>query len=240
MFQQTYMNGKINILTTSAVYNEAADFIKNGNFNYQNGLYVCETDFFAISLIISGVGGANATYYLTKITTEKKFDLLLDFGVCGIYGNNEEMIGKIVCPDKAYFADYGFENRPDGTFKPLDNDGISINLANKFSNLFNVETGAVNTRCFPSTDEKNLERVLKFFPAKYETMESAYCANVCKLQKINYLELRCISNTIEKNCNGKWNLSTAFFNLGRFMFDIFFGNNSETFFNFVKSENKVF
>ena len=234
------MSERINILMSAAVYREAEKFINDGRLVFDNGLYCCKTDFFSIDLILTGVGGAGATYYLTRQTMKKEYDFVLGFGVCGVYSNDKLLVGQMVCPNKAFFADLGFENRKNAAFLPLDANGISIKVSERFSTAFNIATGAVNTRNFPSTKPNNLDVVLKNFTAKYETMESAYCANVCRLQKKSYLELRCVSNTIEQNCAGFWNLSVSFYNLGLFLYDIFFGKNSETFYNFVKLEIEPF
>lgn len=224
------------ILICSATEKEISDFIKNNAFTKTGSLeYSKKNSHTEMTIIIIGCGRHSAIYNLTKIFSQRKFDLVILAGVCGSYNLNDKP-GMMFVTDKAAFADAGIIDQ-NNNFIPLNetdfflNDNLKYNKgyltnsrAEYFSKLFNIEKASVNEVCITLTDKTTLDRIKKYFDSRLETMESASFYYVCKRENITFVELRCCSNRVAPKNEEVWNLSFAIECLDLFLQRIFFKN----------------
>ena len=177
----------------------------------------------SMDILVTGVGIAPVVFYLTKKVLENKYDFIIQAGIAGSFAGCFNL-GQTVMVKEDTFGDLGIEE-----------DG-------KFQTLF--ETGFMDKNEFPYTNgwlinnhilfEKNILPVAKGitvnkvtendlqnkinkekFSAGVESMEGAAFHYVCLQQKINFLQLRCISNRVGERDKSKWKIKEAIENLNK-------------------------
>ena len=172
-------------------------------------------------IFITGTGTFLPVYTLTKLFSEREYDLAIFFGICGVYDKNEDLL-KLYSVEKTVFSDCGIEDE-NQNFLPLKDSNFFDENAFKMSDgwfinpsakIFGFETAACNTvnRCV--TEKSHVGKMLKTFPAKIETMESAAFALVCLNENQKFLEIRCSSNYVAPKNEKKWQVLPAIKKLG--------------------------
>lgn len=174
-------------------------------------------------ILITGVGIPATVFHLTKKLSEKKYDFLIQAGIAGTFNDNDDLAEVVEVKEDA-FADLGIEEN------------------RNFKTLF--ETGFINKNDFPYTNGwlinshsifgKNILRRVKGitvnkigndqlqnrmirekFSPDVESMEGAAFHYVCLQQKINFLQLRSISNHVGERDKSKWKLKESVENLNK-------------------------
>ena len=175
----------------------------------------------SVDILISGVGIAPVVFYLTKKIFENKYDFIIQAGIAGSFTDRFNL-GETVMVKEDTFADVGIEEN------------------GKIQTLF--ETGFMDKNEFPYTNgwlinkrdllQKNILPVVKGitvnkvtgddlqnkineekFSAAVESMEGAAFHYVCLQQKINFLQLRSISNKVGERDKAQWKIKEAIENL---------------------------
>jgi len=174
-------------------------------------------------ILITGVGIPATIFHLTKKLIEKKFDCVIQAGLAGSFVDSINA-GEVFFVKEDTFADIGIDEN--GIFKDLfdyqflnKNDFPFTNgqLVNDHFNLEKIsliEARAVTINKI--TDDKNqLEKIIKKYSPQLESMEGAAFHYVCLQQKIDFLQLRSISNKVGERNKTKWHLEKAIENLSR-------------------------
>lgn len=196
----------MNVLVVSATESEIKSFASENN---------------NADVLITGVGIPATIFHLTKKLLQKNYDLVIQAGIAGAFSNDLKK-GSVLLVNKDTFGDIGiYENK---NYKTL----FDADLMNKnefpFSNgwLINHDKYLLHSPLLSATgitvnkitDEveqiKNLAE--KFNPA-IESMEGAALHYVCLQQKINFLQLRSISNSVGERNKQKWAMKEAITNL---------------------------
>ncbi len=181
-----------------------------------------------VEILITGVGIPATVFYLTKKLLEKKYDYVIQAGIAGSF-NNHFNLAEVVLVKEDAFADLGIEEN--GNFQTLfetgfinKNDFPFINgwLINSHpffetSVLPAVKGITVNKIC--ENDSQN-ETVKEKFSPDVESMEGAAFHYVCLQQKINFLQLRGISNHVGERDKSKWEIKESIKNLNKKLFKI--------------------
>jgi len=194
------------LLVVSATELEIKPFFENNNF----------TD-----VLITGVGIPASIYYLTRKLTDEKYDLVIQAGIGGTFNKifnegdvvviNQDTFGDLGIDEKGIFStlfDLGFINANNFPFK----DGWLSNDNKYFSNSALPLAKAVTANKI-TDDGKQLKKLHEKFNADIESMEGAAFHYVCLQQKINFLQLRSISNSVGERDKTKWKMKDAITNL---------------------------
>lgn len=168
-----------------------------------------------IDFLITGVGMVATAYFTGKIIDET-YDLAINAGICGSFNRNLE-IGDVVNVSDDVFAELGAED--DNKFLSLEEmklPGIS-GITNKSGALHEliemlpkVNGITVNTT---HGEEKSIQKVYERFHPYVESMEGAAFMFACEQEKIPYVQLRAVSNYVEKRNRDAWNIPLAIKNL---------------------------
>ena len=185
-------------------YNGIDKFI---SFDYKN---------FKIDFLITGVGMTETTYHTAK-KINNSYDIALNMGICGSFNNNLE-IGAVVNVVEDCFSELGAEDGEDFlTLTELNLKGTTIisNSEFKISNpvielLPKVNGITVNT---VHGNENSIEKVIRKFHPITESMEGAAFMYVCENENIPYLQVRAVSNYVERRNKNNWNIPLAIENL---------------------------
>ncbi|MGY8951394.1 MAG: futalosine hydrolase [Flavobacteriales bacterium] len=166
-------------------------------------------DFFSSQeILITGVGMMNTTFSLTEELLQNNYDLVVNMGVAGSFNSDIE-VGDIVEIVEDVFSEIGFEDgdsflefsdfEMDNTFKVIGK-----------TDLKKVKGITVNT---VHGNVKSISEVVDRLNPDVETMEGAACFMVCNKFEISCIQIRSISNKVEKRNKENWDLSLAIKNL---------------------------
>ena len=180
-----------------------------------------------IDVLVAGIGPTFTAFHLTNALHDKKYDLVLNFGIAGSL-TRELSVGDVVNVVSDEFADLGIEDGEN--FKTLFDAGF-VNV-----NDFPFENGVlrapdllrwpllkkvcgitVNT----SHGSKHSIDTLKYrFPMHVESMEGAAVFYVCKWMGVEFAQIRSISNHVEVRDVSKWDIPQALENLNSVLIEI--------------------
>ena len=196
----------MNLLIVAATQFEIEPFLKEKN---------------NAEILITGVGIPATIFHLTKKLLEKKYDLIIQAGIAGAFNERFNLAETILVKEDA-FADLGIEEK--GKFKTLfetgflgKNDfpytnGWLINNHPFFEkNKLPVAKGITVNKI--SDDHFHNQSNKQNFSADIESMEGAAFHYACLQQKINFLQLRSISNVVGERDKTKWKVKKAIENL---------------------------
>ena len=197
---------KMNVLLVSATEFELEPFLQENE---------------KVEVLITGVGIPNTTYYLTNKLANNHYDFVIQAGIAGTF---DEQIskGSVVMVRQDTFADVGMEEKEN--FKTLFETGFAKSNDFPFSNgwLLNKNKFLSNqtlrivkgiTVNKITDDEKLIKRMKEKFKPDIERMEGAAFHFVCLQQKVNFLQVRSISNIVGDRDKKNWQMKDAIGNL---------------------------
>jgi len=173
-----------------------------------------------VHLLITGVGLTMTTYALTKYIVQLHPNYVINIGIAGAFKNSNLKIGDVVQVRKTIFGDLGIE-QANGDFQSAFesnlvhpnqmpfNDGV---LENPNAPAFLKDVVALSVNKVHGNPH-SIASISEKLPADIETMESAAIFYTCLLENVPFIEVRAISNVVEKRDKTKWNIPVALQNL---------------------------
>ncbi len=175
-----------------------------------------------LDILITGVGLVFTTYHLSKALHAKKYDLVINAGIAGSF-NKKIKIGEVVYVVQEEFADIGIEGTKnfqtifemgfmDKNKYPFRDGRMS---AKSFDNELIVGLGGVAAISSNTAHGKqeSIDFLQKKFKIDIETMEGAAFFYVCLQEKVDFMQLRAISNYVEPRNKERWDIPLALDNL---------------------------
>ena len=174
-----------------------------------------------VEILITGVGQVNTTYFLTVNLYNKKTDLVIQAGIAGTF-IHALSLGQTVLIKQDTFGDVGMEEKQkfntvfDAGFAGKDdfpfNNGWLMNT-NKLLNQSLLQS--VNAITVNKVSDSLLQRqqLMNYFSPAIESMEGAAFHYVCLQQKVPFIQIRSISNTVGERNKSKWVIKDAAVNL---------------------------
>lgn len=169
---------------------------------------------FKPDILITGVGMVATTFCITKTLSKKKYDLALNLGICGSF-NFDLKIGDVVNITEDIFSELGAEDG-DGFLKLFDmkfadKKDVFLKPAKKFKSPVlrkykKVKGITVNT---VHGNNKSILKVVELYTPDVESMEGAAFFYVCNQFKIQAVQLRAVSNYVERRNLRNWNIPLA-------------------------------
>lgn len=172
-----------------------------------------------ISVLISGVGMVNTALMLGK-NLSNNYDLVLNVGVCGAFDTNlefgqlvnvtEDILSELGAEDGDSFLTYDELNLP-GKHIFNNNWHYSNSLINSFKKVKGITVNTIHG------NDTSIEKVKKLYKPDVESMEGAAFFASCSGITGNCIQIRTISNYVEKRDKSKWQMSLAIQNLNDFL-----------------------
>lgn len=172
-----------------------------------------------IDVLITGIGMVETAFMMGKWMNQS-YQLIINAGVCGAF-NRLLKLGELVCVNQDILSELGAED--DTNFLPYNQ--LSLPGEYIFSSVF--------SRLFPDIDnlkkvtgitvntihgnEISINKILELYHPDIESMEGAAFFRACKELKSAYIQIRAISNYVEKRDKSKWQMSLAINNLNNFL-----------------------
>jgi futalosine hydrolase len=221
------------ILIVAATIQEVLPFIKSMNLKEKtkDTLYIGEYKTYQLEILVTGIGMVTTAYYLTKMLIQNKYDLALNVGIAGSY-KKEIAVGDVVNVVEDRFSELGAEDgdnfismqeiqlQSKGStpelyapmINPYTNDLKSSDIYRKVKGI------TVNTI---HGNEKGISKIVEKFNPDIETMEGAAFMYVCLSEGVKFIQLRAISNYIERRNKEKWNIPLSVQNLNNNLHQMF-------------------
>ena len=225
----------MNVLIAVATELEAAVFFKHKkcvkSFFYNRLIYSFKERSNTFDVYITGIGMVATTYSLQLLLLKKKYELVLNIGIAGVFTTSNLQITQLVYVTRDYFSECGAE---DGD-QFIKADELFANLEPNYKqSTFKVQTASypAYTICkLPNVtgitvntihgNTKNIDKVISLFSPDVESMEGAAVLYVCNQLNIQVAQIRAISNFVSIRNTKEWKISQALSNLQKFLFDEF-------------------
>jgi futalosine hydrolase len=172
-----------------------------------------------LELLITGVGMVATAFALGKHLATHQYDLSINLGIAGSF-DRDIALGEVVEVVEDSFSELGAEN--DEFFLTIDELGFgeskfrstaSLSYFGDNSNLKQVTAITVNTVHGNDVSIKNLTNRIQ---PQLESMEGAAFFYACKQAGIPCLQIRTVSNYVEKRNRDSWQIGLAIKNLNTF------------------------
>jgi futalosine hydrolase len=159
-------------------------------------------------ILITGAGMVNTAINLTKELNENNYDLVINMGVSGSF-SDEIKIGDVVEVIEDCFSEIGFEYGE--SFSEFSNFDIkTIYKVEGRTSLRKVKGITVNT---VHGNEDSIHNIIERLHPDIESMEGAAVFKVCEEIKVPCIQIRSISNKIERRNKENWELDLSISNL---------------------------
>jgi len=158
--------------------------------------------------LITGLGMVNTAMYLTKELINNNFDLVINMGIAGAFLSTLKK-GDVVEVIEDYFSEIGYEDATNFClFKEFDLKTKLIVKAK--TKLKPVKAITVNT---VHGNKNSIQSTVNLFNPDIETMEGAAFFQVCNYFNVPCMQIRSISNRVEKRNKSNWDINLAIANL---------------------------
>ena len=156
--------------------------------------------------LVSGVGMVSTAISVTKALTSSYYDLVINVGIAGSFTSSLK-IGDVVEVNEDYLSELGAE---DGN-RFLTPNEIGLMVNNKITmpvktHLPKVRGITVNT---VHGNDLSIVKIVHRLQPHIESMEGAACMMACYDANVPCIQIRAISNYVEKRNKSNWNIPFA-------------------------------
>lgn len=168
--------------------------------------------------LITGVGMVNTAWALGKTFSHHSFNWIINAGICGAF-NPDLILGRVILVEQDTISEMGAEDGED--FIPYSNLGLggthqyrfrvsdNINWLQRFKRVNGITVNTVHG------NDNRISEARRLYQPDVESMEGAAFFRACAEQDGNFIQLRAVSNRVEKRDKSKWNIELAVNNLNR-------------------------
>ncbi|MXV49542.1 futalosine hydrolase [Pedobacter sp. HMF7647] len=201
------------ILIVAATIEEITPLLSE--FKLQAGTNNCRGN--KIGVLITGVGMTATAFALGTEFAGASYDLAINLGIAGSFDQSVEL-GKVVRVAEDCFAELGAEN--DATFISIDKLGFGQSvyrekLPANIQDFAPVPVKSITVNKVHGNDQ-SIEQTLTRLHPQIESMEGAAFFYACDKAGIDCLQVRAISNYVEKRNRDNWKIGLAVKNLNIF------------------------
>lgn len=213
----------MHILIVSATHFEIGPLLEHlGIASPQPGLNKGATGHNGIraDVLITGVGMVNTAVNTAKFVSPE-FDLALNVGICGAF-DRSLLLGQLVNITSDVISEMGAQDGDD--FLPYDQMDLpgshryqalvpqTIRLADALPRVTGITVNTVHG------NDASISNIHRLYQPQVESMEGAAFFAACQ-GVTNALQIRSVSNYVEKRDKSKWQIPLAITNLNTFLID---------------------
>lgn len=171
-----------------------------------------------LEIAITGVGMVSTAYVLGRQFATQTYDLAINAGIAGSFDRTLQP-GEVVEISQDLFAEMGAED--DEEFLPIDILGLGESRVNPIRPQ--VKTGLKQVRAITVNrihgNETTIYNTMSRFHPQVESMEGAAFFYSCNQAGIPSLQIRSVSNYVERRNRENWEISLAIKNLNELLSD---------------------
>lgn len=196
----------------------------------QNRLTRYKHRHFQVDVLITGVGMVPTAVYTSMALALNEYDAVINAGICGSF-NRAIPMGEVLNISTDSLPETGAESGehflslldlnlleqdefPFTAGKLVNNSIFESRLLESLTNVSGVTVNTVHG------NESSIDAFLKRTQADVESMEGAAFMFACELHNIRYMQIRSVSNYIEKRNVSGWNIPLAVQNLNQFLLNL--------------------
>lgn len=217
----------------------AATGMEVGGFIYDFGFRVSDSqkknifitsnlkDNITNSLLITGVGMVATAYAVGRELASNQYDLAINLGVAGSF-DRDIALGEVVEVTQDNISELGAED--DVAFLPINIMGFGESIFNAtetvkslvkdsavYKDLKQVKSITVNT---VHGEPESIAAITRRLGPQLESMEGAAFFYACQQAGIPCIQIRAVSNYVEKRNRDNWQIGLAVKNLNTFAVDL--------------------
>ncbi|MFC5283751.1 futalosine hydrolase [Pedobacter alpinus] len=200
------------ILLVAATYQEIEPFIKNYSTKFDTNQWL-KIDKNEVKILITGVGMVATAFAMGKAFANEKYDLALNVGIAGSFYRNIKL-GQLVEVREDILSELGAEDDEEFiSLEQLELGEVEFTASDKIfikESFRKVTAITVNT---VHGNEESISDIRERVNPTIETMEGAAFFYACEETETEALQVRSISNYVEKRNRENWNLPLAVKNL---------------------------
>ena len=173
-------------------------------------------------LLITGVGMVATAFALGRHLASNQYDLVVNLGIAGSFDRGIAL-GDVLEITEDTFAELGAED--DNEFLSIEKMGFgkgtfcpSTKLSNLYNlfNTFNLKSAKAITVNTVHGSEASIKKVTERLNPQLESMEGAAFFYACREMNVPCIQIRAVSNYVEKRNRDNWNIGLAIKNLNTF------------------------
>jgi futalosine hydrolase len=170
-------------------------------------------------ILITGVGMVATAFAMGEKLSQKKYDLAINLGIAGSF-DRTIALGEVVEVVRDTFAELGAEN--DAEFLPIEKLGFgesTYHSSNQMLLLSLIKVNAITVNTVHG-EETSIQKVTARLNPQLESMEGAAFFYACKRSMIPAVQIRSVSNYVEKRNRENWKIGLAVKNLNTFAIEL--------------------
>jgi futalosine hydrolase len=176
-----------------------------------------------IDVLITGAGMVPTAFALGRQFTHAKYDLVINLGIAGSFDRNIEP-GFLVEVTEDTFAETGAED--DERFIPMNVLGFGevtykpTTTLDEVESSFYLKKGRAITVNTVHGNDASIKKVQERLTPQLESMEGAAFFYACQQVNVRCIQIRAVSNYVEKRNRDNWQIGLAIKNLNTFAIDL--------------------
>jgi len=169
-----------------------------------------------ISVLITGAGMVATAFVMGKHLAQNQYDLAINLGIAGSFDKGFAL-GDVVEISEDTLAELGAEDDED--FITIDRLGLGESTFRSTYTLpgdFNLQKANAITVNTVHGNDASIKKLSGYIDAQIESMEGAAFFYACKQVGVPALQIRAVSNYVEKRNRDAWQIGLAIKNLNTF------------------------
>ncbi len=171
-----------------------------------------------LTILITGVGMVATAFALGKRLASHQYDLAINLGIAGSFDRNIAL-GEVVEIVEDSMSELGAEDGEE--FLTIEKLGFGESILNASKSLssygdFNLRRAKAVTVNTVHGHESSIEKLTARLQPQLESMEGAAFFYACKQAGVPCLQIRAVSNYVEKRNRDAWQIGFAIKNLNSF------------------------
>jgi len=174
-------------------------------------------------LLITGVGMVATAFALGRELAKNQYDLAINLGIAGSFDRNIAL-GDIVEITEDTLAELGAED--DETFLPIAQMGFGESVFEATKPLTDVYKRAILQQARAITvntvhgNEASIQKIQQRLNPQIESMEGAAFFYACREANVPCMQIRAVSNYVERRNRDAWQIGLAVKNLNTFAVEL--------------------
>lgn len=175
------------------------------------------------SVLITGAGMVPTAFALGKHLPHNVYNLVINLGIAGSFDRNIPL-GSVVEITRDTFAELGAED--DTRFISIEQLGLGAGIFNPtssinyFTSKINLPKATAITVNKVHGNETSIAAIADRLNPQLESMEGAAFFYACHQLKVPCVQIRAVSNYVEKRNRDNWQIGLAVKNLNTFAMDL--------------------
>jgi futalosine hydrolase len=176
-----------------------------------------------VDVLVTGAGMVPTAFGIARRLSAHTYDLVINLGIAGSFDRNFNL-GDVLEITEDTLAELGAQDGE--AFIPIDTLGFGESVFNPTTSLDEVYPGFYLKKAKAITvntvhgHEPSIQKVQQRLNPQLESMEGAAFFYACRQMNVPCMQIRAVSNYVEKRNREAWNIGLAIKNLNTFATDL--------------------